>query len=196
MELILVRHGETHANHLKLIQGYTDNLLNDLGKTQAHEAGKYLKSINYKPDFAYSSSLSRAFDTGKIIMSYLDDVNIDIIIDDHFIERDFGPFEGELARPTLAKVIVEGFTYPGFEDDMKMKKRLLQGLNNLYKNHKGKKVIVFCHSHTIKTCFLIAGDNDYTYKSFIANGSLHKMSYDGKKLKLVEPHMNFKHVQK
>lgn len=188
MEIILVRHGETHANHLKLIQGYTDNPLNQLGIDQAKSAGQYLKSINYEPDFAYSSSLSRAHDTGEIIIEHLN--NIDIIIDDHFIERDFGPFEGEVAVDTLKKVLVKGFTYPGFEDDMLMKKRIQKGLDMIYEKHQDKKVIIFCHSHVIKTFLLIANDNPYDYKTFIANGSLHKMSYNGKDLKLIDFSMN------
>lgn len=185
LEIILVRHGETTANHLKLIQGWTDNPLNDKGKQQAHQVGKVLKSINYLPDLAYSSPLLRASKTGKIILNYLN-VHIPLILDFHFIERNFGPYEHHEAIPTLKKVLKNGFNEPGFESDEMIQNRVYTGLKNLYSFHQDKKVIIFCHSHVIKSCLILAEKNNYNYKHFIANGSLHKFKFDGNNLKLLK----------
>ncbi len=187
LEIVLVRHGETTANTYKLIQGWTDNPLNEAGILQAHEAGKYLKSINYKPDVAYTSPLSRAYDTGEIILSYINH-SLSLNHDFHFIERNFGPFEHHEAIPTLEKVLVPGFDEPGFESDKMIQSRVLLGLKNIYKYHKGEKVIIFCHSHTIKSCLILAEPETYTYKQFINNGSIHKIKFDGEKIKVLDFH--------
>lgn len=185
LEITLVRHGETAANHLKLIQGWTDNPLNETGKQQAHDAGKFLKKVDYLPDLAYTSPLIRASVTGEIILNYLD-VDIPIIPDFHFIERNFGPFEHHKAIPTLKKVLTKGFYEPGYESDEMIQKRVYNGLKNLYRFHQEKKIIIFCHSHVIKSCLIIAEKNTYNYKDFIANGSLHKFKFDGNNLKLLD----------
>lgn len=189
LEIILVRHGETTANHLKLIQGWTDNPLNDLGKQQAKDAGLFLKNINYTPDYAYSSPLVRASLTGEIIGKYIDGVS-DIRLDFHFIERNFGPFEQTVAKVAFKKLLTKGFKKPGYEDDELLLRRVEAGLINLYDKHPEKKIIIFCHSHVIKSCLILTDPNKYDYSGFIGNGSLHKFKYDGKQLKLLEFSMN------
>ena len=42
--LTIVRHGQTEANNTKIIQGWTDTPLNDLGIKQAKAAGQALKA--------------------------------------------------------------------------------------------------------------------------------------------------------
>lgn len=189
LKIILVRHGETTANHLKLIQGWTDNPLNELGRKQANEAGKYLKEINYKPDLAISSPLVRASETGEIMLSHINnDLKMDI--DFHFIERNFGPFENDEAIPTLKKVLKKGFNKPGFESDKMLINRVHTGIKNLYKFYKDKEIIIFCHSHVIKSFLILAEPENYDYKHFIGNGSLHKFSYNDTGLSLLEFSMN------
>lgn len=183
MKIVLVRHGETTANHLKLIQGWTDNPLNDLGKQQAHEAGIFLKNQKYQPDLAYSSPLIRASKTGEIIIKYLPNID-NIHLDFHFSERNFGPFEGEVAIPTLEKVLVNDFSYPGYESDNVLINRVKLGLINLYKHYQGKEIIIFCHSHVIKSCLILAEPENYDFKTFIANGSLHRFHFSGDKIEL------------
>lgn len=185
MELILVRHGETAQNHLKQIQGWADNPLNDVGRTQAQKAAKYLKEINYIPEVAYTSPLVRASETGEIILGFINP-KISLNHDFHFIERNFGSYEETLAIPTLKKVLAPGFSEAGFESDLMIQKRVLLGLKNIYKLHQGKKVIIFCHSHTIKSCLILADKDKYDYKLFIDNGSMHKLNFDGKTLQILE----------
>src|SRR5690554_4705397 len=184
LEIILVRHGETNANHLKLVQGWTDNPLNHLGKEQAKNAGKFLKTHNYKPNVAYTSPLLRASETGEIILK---DINpsLKLQYDFHFIERNFGPYEQKEVVPTMKKVLAKGFNEPGYETDEMLEKRVLIGLKNLYKFYKDQKIIIFCHSHVIKACLILADKKSFNYSSLVENGSLHKLSFNGVNLKLL-----------
>lgn len=191
MKIILVRHGQTTANHQHLIQGWTDNPLNEKGKKEAHEAGKFLKTINYHADRAFSSPLTRAIETGNIMLKEFSSIK-EINLDFHFIERNFGPFEQKEVKTTFQNLLVKDFTYPGYENDKILLNRVKIGLDNLYKHYKDEDIIIFCHSHVIKSFLILAEPNNYNFKTFIDNGSLHKFSYDGVKLKLLEFNLNRK----
>ena len=52
--LTIVRHGETDANLKQLVQGFTDNPLNETGEKQANAAGKALKDILFHQAYRHS----------------------------------------------------------------------------------------------------------------------------------------------
>jgi len=88
MKIWITRHGQTRFNKQRLMQGRTDEPLNDTGILQAKEARKKIGEIKF--DAVYSSPLNRAITTGSIIG------NVDpsqIIIDERLIEADFGKYE-------------------------------------------------------------------------------------------------------
>jgi len=64
--LTIVRHGQTEANNTKVMSGWTDTPLTDLGMIQAKAAGQALKDIEFNQ--AYSSDLKRAHKTCQIIL--------------------------------------------------------------------------------------------------------------------------------
>ena len=66
MELYIVRHGETVWNKQWRLQGSTDIKLSENGIDMAKKTGYGMKNIDFK--VAYSSPLSRAYDTAKIIV--------------------------------------------------------------------------------------------------------------------------------
>ncbi|MBQ8250012.1 MAG: histidine phosphatase family protein [Clostridia bacterium] len=63
--MIFVRHGQSLGNLERRFYGQTDGPLTDLGREQAGKTAEYLKDTHI--DAAYSSDLSRAYETGKII---------------------------------------------------------------------------------------------------------------------------------
>ena len=65
MEIILVRHGETNWNLEGRLMGQKDIPLNDKGREQAEILRN--KLINIEFDRCYSSPLSRAKETARII---------------------------------------------------------------------------------------------------------------------------------
>ena len=67
IKLVIVRHGQSIWNLENKFTGWTDIDLSENGIKEAKEAGKILKSKNYKFDIAYTSILKRAQDTLKYI---------------------------------------------------------------------------------------------------------------------------------
>ena len=96
MKIYILRHGTTEWNNKRLIQGQTDIPLDEFGILMAKESGKGLNTKGIKFDIVYSSPLSRAYETAKIILeSYTLENNIPAIItDDRLKELSFGFMDG------------------------------------------------------------------------------------------------------
>jgi probable phosphoglycerate mutase len=68
--VIIVRHGQSSYNSLKMIQGRCDeSVLTEKGYEDARKVGAALSSLKF--DAVYSSPLQRAKQTAEVILSYL-----------------------------------------------------------------------------------------------------------------------------
>lgn len=92
MKIWLTRHGQTRLNKARLMQGRTDEPLNETGLRQAEEMRRILlarhKGLVF--DAVYSSPLNRAIVTGSIIGGVSPE---NILTDNRIIEVDFGRYE-------------------------------------------------------------------------------------------------------
>ena len=88
--LIVVRHGESTWNELRLVQGQDDRAtLTPLGRQQAREVAHDLASHDF--DLIVSSDLRRAMETAVIIAGVLD---LEVESEPTLRERGFGVAEG------------------------------------------------------------------------------------------------------
>ena len=94
IKLVIVRHGQSIWNLENKFTGWTDVDLSENGIKEAKEAGKILKSNNYKFDIAYTSLLKRAQDTLKYILEELNETNIEIKVSYKLNERHYGALQG------------------------------------------------------------------------------------------------------
>ncbi len=88
MKIWITRHGQTRLNKARLMQGLTDEPLNETGIAQARKARAMIGDIRF--DAVYSSPLDRAVQTGAIIGGVSPD---QVIRDERLIEADFGRYE-------------------------------------------------------------------------------------------------------
>lgn len=181
MKICLVRHGQTDYNKLKLVQGWADNPLNDTGIEQATNVGLYFKKNQYVFDHIYTSPLKRALDTALIINNHLE-TKKEIKIDYHFLERDFGIYEGTDVDQTIKMISEQGFTSKGYEDNNLLLKRIENGLLKLYKEHPNETVLISCHSHVVKSFLILADPDKYSFLTYLNNASIHFLTYDGNQL--------------
>ena len=152
MKIFLMRHGQTDHNKERKIQGSLINpSLNEKGINQAKEASTFLKDKNIT--HIYSTELIRAKETAKIINEELD-LNLDIKIDNNFLERNFGSqLEGMSVDDYY---LLEDFSsYQGYESNEELEERILNAIDNIKSFHnKEDNILIVAHSHTIKS-FLI-----------------------------------------
>ena len=102
-KLVLVRHGQSTWNLENRFTGWTDIGLTDLGKEEAHEAGKLLREGGYIFDVAYTSVLRRAIQT---LWTVLEEMNLEWIPVTNawqLNERHYGALQGLNKAETAEK---------------------------------------------------------------------------------------------
>lgn len=155
-KIFLARHGESQWNILSKIQGQRDIPLTDKGIKQAEMLGRRLLNENIKK--IYSSDLSRAYTTAKIIS---DIVGVDIVLMKEFREINFGVWEGmtiDEIKTNYSKEFEvwrkspEKLNLKNAETIFDVQKRAIEGINKIIK--KDDNVLIVSHGVTIKTIIL------------------------------------------
>ena len=88
MKIWITRHGQTNLNKRKLMQGLTDEPLNETGIEQAEHAREMIGNMKF--DAVYASPLCRAVKTAAVIGGVSEEA---VIRDERIIEVDFGKYE-------------------------------------------------------------------------------------------------------
>lgn len=150
MKIWVTRHGQTNLNKDNLMQGLTNEPLNETGIHQARLARETIKDVRF--DAVYSSPLDRAITTASIIG------NIDkekIIIDERIIEVDFGKYEAKnyykMGLPmmlywTFPEILRAPKTVENISSMVKRSSEFLRELES--KNYEN--VLVVCHGGIIR----------------------------------------------
>jgi 2,3-bisphosphoglycerate-dependent phosphoglycerate mutase len=92
--LVLVRHGQSDWNLKNLFTGWKDPDLTALGVGEAKTGGKALADYGIKYDIAFTSALTRAQHTLKIILDEIGQPGLETIRDQALNERDYGDLSG------------------------------------------------------------------------------------------------------
>ena len=94
--IYIVRHGQTAGNKKNVMQGRgSDHPLNENGIRQAEEARSWFEKEGIRIGKVYSSPLTRAMQTARLIAG-----DLEIVQDDRLLEMDYGPYEGmDLMKP-------------------------------------------------------------------------------------------------
>ncbi|GES52782.1 2,3-bisphosphoglycerate-dependent phosphoglycerate mutase [Rhizobium sp. NBRC 114257] len=92
--LVLVRHGQSDWNLKNLFTGWKDPDLTALGIEEAKTGGKALADYGIKYDIAFTSALTRAQHTLKIILDEIGQPGLETIKDQALNERDYGDLSG------------------------------------------------------------------------------------------------------
>jgi 2,3-bisphosphoglycerate-dependent phosphoglycerate mutase len=102
-KLVLVRHGQSTWNLENRFTGWTDVGLTDLGREEAHEAGKLLWEGGYVFDVAYTSVLRRAIQTLWIVLEEMNLEWIPVTNAWQLNERHYGALQGLNKAETAQK---------------------------------------------------------------------------------------------
>lgn len=158
MRLYLIRHGETQWNKQKLLQGKTDNPLNENGIQVAKLTAEGLQDVTF--DMVYSSPLCRAYETAQLVTRG----RCPIVTDKRLEEIGFGIYEGYCCGR-------EGFNIPdpkfrlffenpekyqppeGGESVKELCERSMDFLQELKENpeNQGKTILISTHGATLRS---------------------------------------------
>ncbi|MBK6938150.1 MAG: histidine phosphatase family protein [Chitinophagaceae bacterium] len=142
LTLILVRHGETLENGLKIAQGQTDGTLTEKGKAENDTLGKGLQQFSFRT--IYSSPLGRALQTAEAIHHHNPEAAL--VTDDRLMERHLGILQGE-KYPEGYK---ESDTYEGVESAESMAERMSSFLSFIKQKHTDETIVMVSHGYVIK----------------------------------------------
>jgi 2,3-bisphosphoglycerate-dependent phosphoglycerate mutase len=92
--LVLARHGQSEWNLKNLFTGWKDPGLTELGIEEARTAGQRLKALGVGFDIAFTSDLSRAQRTCKLILDEIGQPDLKTVMDQALNERDYGDLSG------------------------------------------------------------------------------------------------------
>src|SRR5438045_7615844 len=92
--LVLVRHGQSDWNLKNLFTGWKDPDLSELGVAEAKAAGRKLKEQGLSFDRAFTSHLTRAQHTLKLMLAEIGQTSAPTQNDLALNERDYGDLSG------------------------------------------------------------------------------------------------------
>ncbi len=92
--LVLVRHGQSEWNLKNLFTGWKDPGLTEQGIAEARTAGRLLKEGGFRFDVTYTSALSRAQETLRLMLEEMQHPEVPGHRDQALNERDYGDLSG------------------------------------------------------------------------------------------------------
>ena len=163
--LVLVRHGQSEWNLLNLFTGWKDPDLTAQGVKEATAAGQSLKGLGLKFDIAYTSALTRAQHTCRIILGEVGQPDLKTIRDQALNERDYGELTGlnkDEARKKWGDEQVHVWRRsfdvppPGGESLKNTAERTLPYFNAeiLPRVLKGENVLVAAHGNSLRSIIM------------------------------------------
>jgi broad specificity phosphatase PhoE len=159
IEMLFVRHGQTHANATGYWQGWSDSPLNSTGHSEAEAIARRLAAEQKQIEALYTSPLRRALQTAQVIGTRL---ALSPRVLDQLKEIHFGKLEGvtltemedqfpELYAQWQDKMDMT-FRWPGGERRADFFARAAQACELIRTRHEGDRVIIVAHGGTIRAC--------------------------------------------
>lgn len=175
---LLIRHGETEWNAEGRLQGHADVSLSKKGREQARMLGRRLAGAPI--DVAYSSDLSRASETARIILENRD---VPLHLTEDLRERYYGVFEGltveerrdrypEMFAASMVKDL--DFAPTGGESPRLTTARMGKVVAGLRERHPEERLLIVGHGGSLRSVVLslMALPLEATWSFVMANCSL------------------------
>lgn len=157
MLIYIIRHGETDLNTEGIIQGATDEPLNETGRELAAVTGRNMRGIRF--DACISSPLIRAVETAEIVLRESGNQDIPMTFDERIKEINAGVYErkkmteGPLPLKTAELFYKDPFRFPGFpegETVLETCRRTQEFLRELAARDDGKTYLVSLHGFALR----------------------------------------------
>lgn len=135
--IIFESHATSFDNENGIASGIKDSDLSELGQKQAKELGARYENEIF--DIIFCSDLKRSYRTAEIAFATR---NFSIIRDLRLRECDYGIYNGAKIDINTIKAEYLDKPYPGGEGYRQTTEKMKSFLTELWKNHKGKKVMI------------------------------------------------------
>ena len=164
VEIFIARHGQNEDNANGILNGHRDLPLTELGRQQARELGEGILRLGLEFHGIYSSPLSRALDTAKIICKVAG-LQVEPVVVPEMIERDFGTMTGRRVADIAAIcgsdiICTETITYflhpEGAETYPNLLERGYKVLERVRELQRSGNALLVCHGDLGKMVYAAA----------------------------------------
>ncbi|MGI5923976.1 MAG: histidine phosphatase family protein [Lentisphaeria bacterium] len=181
MIVTVVRHGQTVANETNTIQGQSDTALNAFGIKQAERLAERLRGTSFAA--VYSSDLSRAMDTARIIVPDQAPIPTPALREWHL-----GAWQGMSSKEVRERFPGEmeaflndrpGLRVTGGETKSEVYKRAADFLRSLTAKHADEHLLVVSHCGLIRALLkeVLAAPGPWPRQPQVANASISRFVY-------------------
>ncbi len=168
MRFILVRHGQTHWNKQRRIQGGGADI--DLDATGRHQAAQVAQALgNHTLEAIYSSPMKRARNTARAIARHH---GLPVEIDPDLREADMGDLDGlTINEPSKQfgdfwqqwRADIASAQFPGGESMQSLRHRVEGAFQRIRERHPKGTVVVVGHTFALGTALVGALGLDLSY---------------------------------
>lgn len=199
MLIYVIRHGETELNKQGVMQGTTDEPLNDFGRSLAAMTGRNMKDVHF--DACISSPLSRARETAEIVLRESGNAGIlssddTFTMDERIMEIHCGTNEGKrlkdgvISAEDAERFLKDPFRFSGFpegEDIHQLCDRTQAFLRELAARDDGKTYLVSTHGCALRAMLnpLYEDPSDYWHVHVPYNCVVNIIEVSRGKMKLI-----------
>ena len=182
--IYIIRHGQTAKNKENLLQGRSDVPLNDNGVRQAEAAADWLRAQGVHFDAVFTSPLTRAVETAKIIAP-----GAPLTVEERLIEMDYGPYEGmDLTKPApeILKFFSDFVHNPapdGMEPLSAVTARLGEFLEEIREQAERENILLSTHAIAMKGAleYLTPDSNGSYWSKYIGNCAVYAIPFENGK---------------
>ena len=174
--IIIVRHGRTAFNATGRLQGRADNPLDEVGVLQAERVAHHLAPELDADSLIVCSPLIRARATAERIAQLC---GADVVIDERWIELDYGSYEGRPQSDIPAEVWKQwrgdnNFAAPNGESLNQVHARVTAACEDLAVQLSGRIAVVVTHVSPIKSAmaWALGVDVGVGWKSHLDTASI------------------------
>lgn len=144
MKLYILRHGRTDWNDEGLLQGWTDNPLNDLGRGQAQAVALQLKDIDFT--ICYTSPLLRARQTAELATGGKYKLQYDVLLAERYLGAKEGKLDDDTEFSALSWDWEQNSEIYGVEPVQALFRRAEEFLGKIKRQHADSdKILIVCH---------------------------------------------------
>lgn len=157
MKITLVRHGQTDFNYDGIMQGLSNNYLNDTGRRQCRKLRDELMNQHF--DICYMSPLIRTVETAIILIGE----RVETVPDKRIIERNLGKLEGKSRDLYDAKKFWDyNLNYDAFgvEKIQDIFSRCRDFLTYVINKNPGKDILIVSHGAPVRALYHILKKTD------------------------------------
>lgn len=139
IKILYFVHGTTTDNQDKLCSGWSDAMLNDLGREQAINLGNVSRERKDAFDIMFTSDLKRAIESSKLAFP-----DVEKITDKRLRECNYGDLDGKHKSLVIYEEHVED-KFPNGESLIDVENRMREFVEFLKENYDGKTVGIVAH---------------------------------------------------